>query len=229
MKSVIKGAGYVLVHTPDMVIHNGTTQTTERIVNPDGDYLKELPKHIRSFEQALSYYTNQTYIGNVTPDELAAVEQPWADKVCPKNERYGQFGQMMPQEEFLLLLQACDVFELVKMDKEFVAAHKPALAANKVMEDHILARVNDGVDYAEIEKDVNENGAEGLYHNGKLVGCVNRAHDIDANLSAHVMLGEPGLQGFRRSGTAQPASPTPASTRRTWNTSSTAPRKPAAT
>ena len=24
MKSVIKGAGYILVHTPDMVIHNGT-------------------------------------------------------------------------------------------------------------------------------------------------------------------------------------------------------------
>ena len=36
MKSVIKGAGYILAHTPDMVLHNGTTQTTERIVNPDG-------------------------------------------------------------------------------------------------------------------------------------------------------------------------------------------------
>lgn len=188
MKSVIKGAGYVLVHTPDMVIHNGTTQTTERIVNPDGDYLKELPKHIRTFEQALSYYPNQTYIGNVTPDELSAVEQPWANKVCPKNDRYGQFGQMMPQEEFLLLLQACDVFELVKIDRDFVAAHKPALAANKVMEQSILDRVNDGVELSEIETDVKENGAEGLYHNGKLVGCVNRAHDIDANLSAHVML-----------------------------------------
>ena len=53
MKSVIKGAGYILVHTPDMVIHNGTTQTTERIVNPDGEYLKELPSHLRSFEQTL--------------------------------------------------------------------------------------------------------------------------------------------------------------------------------
>ena len=28
MKSVIKGTGYVLVHTPDMVIENGATQTT---------------------------------------------------------------------------------------------------------------------------------------------------------------------------------------------------------
>ena len=34
MKAVIKGAGYILAHTPDMVLHNGTTQTTERIVNP---------------------------------------------------------------------------------------------------------------------------------------------------------------------------------------------------
>ena len=53
MKSVIKGTGYILVHTPDMVLHNGTTQTTERIVNPDSEYLKELPKHIRSYEQTL--------------------------------------------------------------------------------------------------------------------------------------------------------------------------------
>ena len=51
MKSVIKGAGYILVHTPDMVIHNGTTQTTERIVNPESEYLKELPSHLRSFER----------------------------------------------------------------------------------------------------------------------------------------------------------------------------------
>ena len=31
MKPVIKGAGYVLVHTPDMIMQNGTTQTTEKI------------------------------------------------------------------------------------------------------------------------------------------------------------------------------------------------------
>ena len=54
MKAVIKGAGYILAHTPDMVLHNGTTQTTERIVNPDSEYLKELPSHIRSFEQAVA-------------------------------------------------------------------------------------------------------------------------------------------------------------------------------
>ena len=144
MKSVISGAGYVLAHTPDMVLHNGTTQTTERIVNPDGEYLKELPSHIRSFEQAVAYWPNQVYIGNKTPDELAAVAQPWCDKGCDCHERYGKFGQIMPQEEFLLLMQACDVFDLVELEAEFVAANREALAANPVMEQSVLDRLKNG-------------------------------------------------------------------------------------
>ena len=72
MKAVIKGAGYILAHAPDMVLHNGTTQTTERIVNPESEYLKELPNHIRSFDQVLSYWPNQVYIGNKTQPLKAA-------------------------------------------------------------------------------------------------------------------------------------------------------------
>lgn len=187
MKSVIKGAGYILVHTPDMVIHNGTTQTTERIVNPESEYLKELPSHIRTFEQVLSYYPNQVYIGNQTPDDLAAVPQPWYDKTCPVNDRYGHFGQMMPQEEFLILMQACDVFDLVELDKDFVAKYKDQLAANPLIDETIMARVKDGIDAAEVERLVNEEHSEGLYDHDVLVGAVKRAHDIDVNLSAHVM------------------------------------------
>ena len=187
MKSVLKGAGYILVHTPDMVLHNGTTQTTERIVNPDGDYLKALPSHLRKYEDVVRYWPNQVYIGNKTPDDLAAVEQPWFDKTCDVTNRYGKFGQIMPQEEFLLLMQACDVFDLVLLDKEFVAENKAKLAANEIIDESIVARVKDGADAAEIARLVAEEHSEGLYHNDKLVGCVKRAHDIDANLSAHVM------------------------------------------
>lgn len=187
MKSVIKGTGYILVHTPDMVLHNGTTQTTERIVNPDGEYLKELPSHIRTYEQSLNYYPNQVYIGNLTPDDLAAVPQPWYDKECPVKERRGPFGEIMPENEFLLLMQACDVFDLVKLDKNFVAANKEVFAANSVIDESIAARVVEGVELTEIETYVNDEHAEGLYIDGVLVGCVKRAHDIDQNLSAHVM------------------------------------------
>ena len=188
LKSVIKGASYILAHTPDMVLWNGTTQTTERIVNPESEYLKELPSHIRTFDQALAYWPNQVYIGNKTPDELAQIPQPWYDKTCEVNARYGKFGQMMPQEEFLLLMQACDVFDLVKLDREFVAAHKPALEQNEILDESILSRVTEGVELSAVEHFVKEEHAEPLYHNGKLVGCVNRAHDIDINLSSHVML-----------------------------------------
>ncbi len=47
MHPVLKGAAYILVHTPDMVLQNGTTQTTERVVNPDSEYLKQMEVRVR--------------------------------------------------------------------------------------------------------------------------------------------------------------------------------------
>ena len=187
MKSVIKGAGYILAHTPDMVLHNGTTQTTERIVNPESEYLKALPNHLRDWNTVLGYWPNQVYIGNKTPGELGEVPQPWYDKTCDVVDRFGPFGQMMPQEEFLMMMQACDVFSLVKLEKSFVEATKPAFAANPLVDESILGRIVEGIDGEEIARLVSEEHSEPLYHNNVLVGCVNRAHDIDVNLSAHVM------------------------------------------
>ena len=77
MNSVIKGASYVLAHTPDMVLYNGTTQTTERIVNPDSEYLKEVPEHLRSYEDCVAYWPNQTYIGNTVRSCLRKSSYSW--------------------------------------------------------------------------------------------------------------------------------------------------------
>ena len=187
MNSVIRGAGYILVHTPDMVLYNGTTQTTERIVNPDGEYLRELPSHIRSFDQALAYWPNQVYIGNKTPEELSAVPQPWYDKSCDVNSRYGSFGQIMPEEEFYLLMKASDVFDLVFLTKEFTENTLPAFKANPLITEEIVSRVGEGIEKAEVVRLIEEEHSEGLYIHGEPVGCVKRAHDIDQNLSAHVI------------------------------------------
>ena len=187
MNSVIKGASYVLAHTPQMVVYNGTTQTTERVVNPESEYLKELESHLRSYEECVNYWPNQVYIGNAHPDELAEVEFPYYDKVKEGAERFGKYGEIMPENEFLLLVQTCDMFEVVKLDKDFVAATKEAFAANPIITEDIVAKVEEGVELSEVEHFVNEEHAEGLYIAGKLVGCVKRAHDIDVNLSAHVM------------------------------------------
>lgn len=187
MNSVIKGSSYVLVHTPDMVLYNGTTQTTERIVNPESEYLKEVPNNLRSYDDAVSYWANQTYIGNVHPKELATVELPWFDKKKEGADRFGKYGEIMPQEEFLILVQTCDMFEVVKLDKEFVAKYKDAFVKNPIISEDIAERVHEGSELSEIEHFVNDEHAEGLYHDSKLVGCVKRAHDIDVNLSSHVM------------------------------------------
>ena len=105
MKSVIKGTGYILAHTPDMVFYNGSTQTTERIVNPDSEYLKELPKHLRKYDQAVSYWPHQVYIGNKTPEELENTPEPYYDKVCDCKDRFGKYGEIIPEDEFYLLMQ----------------------------------------------------------------------------------------------------------------------------
>ncbi|EGG82997.1 hypothetical protein HMPREF9477_01158 [Lachnospiraceae bacterium 2_1_46FAA] len=187
MNSVIKGASYVLAHTPQMVVYNGTTQTTERVVNPESEYLKELNSHLRSYEECVNYWPNQVYIGNAHPDELAEVEFPYYDKVKEGAERFGKYGEIMPENEFLLLVQTCDMFEVVKLDKEFVAATKEAFAANPIITEDIVEKIEEGVELSEVEHLVNDEHAEGLYIDGKLVGCIKRAHDIDVNLSAHVM------------------------------------------
>jgi hypothetical protein len=187
--SVVKAASYVLAHTPDMVIHNGTTQTTEMVVNPDSDYLKELPSHLRSYEDCLAYYPNQAYIGNITNDELRAVEFPYYDKKAEKAEREGKYGEIMPQDEFYGLMQICDVFDLVLLEKEFAQTVKGKLTAWGMLKEDQLAILDKNEWNKEaLEKYVNEEHAEGLYENFELVGCVKRAHDVDVNLSAHTML-----------------------------------------
>ena len=137
--SVVKAASYVLAHTPDMVIHNGTTQTTEMVVNPDSDYLKELPGHLRSYEDCVAYIPNQAYIGNVTNDELRAVEFPYYDKKAEKPERAGKYGEIMPQDEFYGLMQICDVFDLVLLEKNFAQTVKEKLTAWGMLKDAQLA------------------------------------------------------------------------------------------
>ena len=187
MNSVLKAAGYILAHTPDMVIHNGTTQTTERVVNPDSEYLKVLKDHLRTYDEVVKYPPNQAYIGNITPDELSKYAMPWHDKEAPDASKYGKFGEIMPQEEFIGLMQICDVFDLVKLEKNFASLSKNLLIENKLISSGLVGQIKEGEELDTIMKFIEEEHAEPLYNNGEVVGCVKNAHDVDTNLSAHVL------------------------------------------
>ena len=185
--SVLKGTGYILVHVPGMVMHHGTTQTTEKIVNPDSEYLKEMPKHMRSYQECLAYPPNQTYIGNLAIEDLGAIPEPWADKKVDHPQRSGPFGEMMPEDEFVVLMQICDAFDLVHLNKTFVESVKPKLEAHPLITQSMLALIKEGTDPEEIRRFVEEEHAEPLIVDDKLVGYVKKAHDVDVNLNAHVI------------------------------------------
>ena len=201
--AVLKAAAYAIVHDPDMVVNNGTTQTVEREVNPNSQYLKDIKKYLRSFDDVVNYAPNQTYIGNLHPEELKKLAGQCSEEVKKaggswigvphKGDRNGKFGEIFSEDEFIFMMKIADSFELVYLEAEFEKKMKEAYISKeskfKNEEDlnKELANIKCETKIADIEKLMKEEHAEGLYFNEKLVGCVKRAHDVDINLSAHVM------------------------------------------
>jgi len=185
-KVAIKGASYVMVHAPDLLIHNGSTQVGARLNNPDDEYLKAIPKHLRSFDDAVNYPPNQVYIGNLSCDDLGSIPQPWYKdaKTSPKK---GAFGEIMSQSEFYILMKHADVFELVCLSQDFTKTATKLIEENPLLKENNI-KLGDGMPIADIEKMVASHTAEGLYEKDVLIGCVKQAHATDENLSAHTML-----------------------------------------
>jgi len=183
---VIKDASYILINTPDMVMHNGTTQTMEKLSNPDSEYLKKAPSHIRKYEEVLSYIPNQVYIGNLTPSDLVDKKLPWWKLESEKGKRFGKFGEIMPQDEFIGLLKISDSFNLVLLEENFTISVKDKLSSHPFLKNEV-SKIKDGVDYSLIKKEIENNSAESLYNEGNIVGCVKKAHDVDINLTSHIM------------------------------------------
>lgn len=185
-KVAIKGASYVMVHAPDLLIHNGSTQVGARLENPEHEYLKAIPKYLRSFEDAVNYPPNQVYIGNMSHDDLTGIPEPWF-KNAKASSTKGPFGQIMSQAEFYILMKHADVFELVCLSQEFTKEASALIEKNPLLKENDI-KLGEGMPIADIEKMVGEHTAEGLYEGGKLIGCVKQAHATDENLSAHTML-----------------------------------------
>ena len=183
---VIKAAAYTLAHVPNMLVHNGSTQTTEKVTNPDSEYLKNLSSHLRSYEEVCGDPANQAYINNLHYSELKKIEEPRYNKLV-EAKRYSKRGEIMPELEFYGVLSIVDVFDLVYLEEKFTEQVKEALSQNDMFKDDVN-KIHK-VETAEwIQDQVDNNGAEGIYYQGNLVGLVERAHDIDPNLSAHTML-----------------------------------------
>ena len=93
----------------------------------------------------------------------------------------------MPEDEFFAWLRLVDAFELVLLEEQFLNELRPRLEKNPIMNEADLEKIGSGRSGEEIQKLVDEKTAAPLKLGDRLVGCVRRAHEVDATLTAHVI------------------------------------------
>lgn len=187
----IKSYAYCLNHMPETGMYYGTTPYHARREGKEKEFVDSLPKHLQTYEQAMQFAPNQAYIGGLSYKEFEAAKTPWTENRLGDAKRYGKFGEIMPEDEFLGLMAACDEFELVWLEKGFAEAISAKLAQDPVITESIVKRVvrpKNMQDLATIEAEVKERHGEYLRFGGKIVGCVRSGHAVDDCLFAHVLM-----------------------------------------
>jgi hypothetical protein len=184
---VIKGSSYILVHAPNTLKEAGSTQTTTRAKDPEADYLKEMDNHLRTFDEVVQYAPNQSYIGNILPDNLDEIDTPWYEEEnFATKERFGRLGEIMPEKEFYALVSHVDVFDLVKLTSDFIDEAKDTVEQHPILSEMDI-KLGQGEDLDEIKQLVESHKAVPLKMDDEIVGCIKQAHDTDVNLNAHVI------------------------------------------
>lgn len=184
----IRGYSYCLNHTPELGLYYGNTPYMERISHGETEYIKKLSKSMQSYDEACSYAPNQAFIGGLDLERLKEQPTPMYENRMNGASRFGKFGEIMPENEFLALMDICDVFDIVWLEESFAGEVRDALTKHPLMNENILSRLEKGHTPSEIEKEAKEHGALPLYFNGKIAGCCRKGHDFDESLSAHVLL-----------------------------------------
>lgn len=184
--AVIKDTSYVLAHVPGLIRH-GSKPSRELIYNPE--LLGPFINHLRSFEEAVSYPPNQAFIGNLDPNELSNIEYPWHNSPVTGASRWGDFGEIMPEDEFLGMMKVCDEFDIILLEKAFVKTVAEKLAKHPLVTETDIKRLGEGVEQEKIDAILKEAHALPLHvDRDKLVGCAQRLHEDDLALSADVLL-----------------------------------------
>jgi betaine reductase len=180
MGVVIKGFYDVLVHMPDFVRFGSKCI---RDIEDNNDILEEIQKRLRSFNDVLSYAPNQVFIGNLAPDELLKINQPWYNNPIENDSRFGSFGEILPEIEFYGMLKAADEFNIIYLSKEFTEQIKDQ-GKNQLF----IEKLDSGFSMEKILSVIESASALPLYYENRLIGSARRDHMRDDTLKAHVLL-----------------------------------------
>ncbi|MEW6264562.1 MAG: glycine/sarcosine/betaine reductase complex component C subunit beta [Thermodesulfobacteriota bacterium] len=189
MSVVVKDCSYVLVHLPSFIRY-GSKPYRDISINggPGGELENKICKRVRSYEEALTYPPNQVYIGNLHPDDLNHIPQPWYRHPCLQAKRQGKFGEIIPEEEFYAWMKIADDFDLVWLTKGFIEKIKEKVSSNHFVREEDLRKLGPGVPLEKIAEKIERDAALPLYDAGTLVGSIRRDHEMDDSLKAHVLL-----------------------------------------
>ena len=183
---VIRSVRNFLAHTPGLVRH-GSKPSRDLMADPG--LANTLSSHLRSYEDAVSYPPNRTFLGSIYPDDLAQLERPWYQS-NGEGSRWAPHGEIMPEEEFYGLLKISDAFDLVWLEEGFTKSVAAALKIHPMVSEQDLVSLGYGHTYSAIEGRL----AEPAYAlplqlaGGQIVGCVAQAHAQDASLTSEVLL-----------------------------------------
>lgn len=181
---VVKSVSNVLVHTPDLVRY-GSKPVRE--IPKDPSLIDRITSHLRSYEEAAAYPAHQAFLGNLEPEKLWEIEQPWFDHPISPAKRNGPCGEIMPQPEFYALMKIVDEFDLVVLEHEFVSAVASRLRDHPLLSAGDLGRLGEGIQRDALEGEI-ASGALPLFDQGVIVGCIRQGHDEDENLFAPILL-----------------------------------------
>lgn len=181
---VIKAVTYVLAHVPHLVRY-GSKPIREGAKDPA--VLGHIEEALRDFGAACSYGPHQVYIGNQRPEALADAAQPWhANPIS--GDRFGPFGEIIPETEFFGLMRIADTFGLLRLEHNFSLEARERLLNHPLVRPDELEYLAQGLPLEQIEALVKD-GTLPLYgDNMRLVGVMQNAHEEDDTLTANVLL-----------------------------------------
>ncbi len=183
---VIKACSHILVHVPDFVRYG--SKPSREIENGGKPVSSAVEAHLRTFEEAVEYPPNQVFIGNLHPDRLNGIEQPWRSHPVRGASRLGPYGEIMAEETFLALMKLADDFDLLWIDKDTAPALRDKLQGDPFWNDANLEKVDTGRDMVRILERIEKERSLPLYQEGRIVGCFHRHHDQDDALKSSVLM-----------------------------------------
>ena len=187
---VVSGVSYFLAHLPSLVRYGSKPA---REIRRDPSLLGPILDHLRPFDEAAAYPPNQAFIGNLDPDELWTMDSPWYQNPLTGASRWGEFGEIMPEDEFYGVLKICDEFNLILLEENFTRETAARFEAHPLFRKDDVEKLGRGVSLSTIEEKLSSEDSLPLYVNGdKLVGCVVRPRgegaEEDENLTPAIML-----------------------------------------